>query len=171
MTAAALVIRDATPADFDAITALTVDVYVGGGFVPRSDPYAARLADTAARAADAQVVVAEHDGAIVGSLTVARAGTTYAELARPDELEFRMLGVADTARGLGVGTALVKYVIDIASTEGAVAVAISTSSTMVDARRIYDRLGFVHVPERDWQPIPGLTLTALVRPISPARSR
>jgi hypothetical protein len=40
---------------------------------------------------------------------------------------------------------------------------ISTQSDMVDARRIYDRNGFVPAPERNWEPVPGMELTALVR--------
>ena len=159
------VIRDATAEDFDAITDLTLDVYVGGGFVPPADPYAARLADIASRADESRVVVAEVNGHVVGSIAVAEAGTPYAEIAEPGELEFRMLAVATAARGLGVGTALVRWVIDLAAAQGCSAVTISTSASMVDARRIYDRLGFVHVAERDWSPVRGVDLTVLSRPL------
>ena len=43
------------------------------------------------------------------------------------------------------------------------AVVISTEPAMVDARRIYDRNGFVPVAERNWVPVPGVELTAMVR--------
>jgi hypothetical protein len=33
---------------------------------------------------------------------------------------------------------------------------------MIGAQRIYARLGFRHVPERDWQPVPGILLRCFV---------
>lgn len=42
-------------------------------------------------------------------------------------------------------------------------VVISTQPEMVDARRIYDRNGFVPDPERAWEPIRGMELTVMVR--------
>lgn len=145
-----VIVRQATPRDFGAVAALTVEVYVGEGFVRAESPYAAELADTARRAADADVLVAEHEGVVIGSLTVAAPGTPFADVARPGELEFRMLAVAKRARGLGAGTALVRTVIDRAAAEGYEAVVLTTMLPMVDALRIYERMGFVAVPERDW---------------------
>ncbi|WP_433657236.1 GNAT family N-acetyltransferase [Nocardia sp. CA-128927] len=156
-----LVIRSARPDEYAAIGELTVEVYVGDGFVRADTPYAAELADTAHRGASAQLLVATHADRIVGSLTVARPGTPYAEIARPGELEFRMLAVSKTARGLGAGTALVRTVIDIAKAEGFNAVALTTMPAMTDARRIYDRFGFIPTPDRDWHTPAGELLTVL----------
>ncbi|MFI6168032.1 GNAT family N-acetyltransferase [Nocardia sp. NPDC051052] len=158
---AGLVIRTARPDEYPAIGELTVEVYVGDGFVHADTPYAAELADTAHRGASAQLLVATHADRIVGSLTVARPGTPYAEIARPGELEFRMLAVSKSARGLGAGTALVRTVIDIAKAEGFHAVALTTMPAMIDARRIYDRFGFVPTPDRDWHTPSGELLTVL----------
>ncbi|MFB8274203.1 GNAT family N-acetyltransferase [Nocardia colli] len=156
-----LIIRTAEPAEYAAISELTVEVYVGEGFVRADTPYAAELADTEHRGASAQLLVATHADRIVGSLTVARPGTPYAEIARPGELEFRMLAVSKTARGLGAGTALVRTVIDIAKDEGFDAVALTTMPAMTDARRIYDRFGFIPTPDRDWHTPAGELLTVL----------
>src|SRR5690606_38990842 len=120
-----LTVRPATPADHEAIGALTVAVYVGEGYVPPDSPYAAELADTARRAEVATLLVAEHEGEVIGSLTVARPGTPYADIARPGELEFRMLAVAVGARGLGAGTTLVRSVIEIARAESLAAVVLT----------------------------------------------
>jgi hypothetical protein len=38
--------------------------------------------------------------------------------------------------------------------------ALSTQPSMRAAHRIYERMGFVRVPERDWSPAPGITLLA-----------
>ncbi|APE38628.1 GNAT family N-acetyltransferase [Nocardia mangyaensis] len=153
-----VLIRPARPDEYQAVAELTVQVYVGDGYVPADDDYAAELADVAHRAAAAEVLVAVHDGRIAGSLTVAKPGTTYAEIARPGELEFRMLAVAKQARGHGVGTALVRAVIQEATAGGYEAVALTTMATMVDAHSIYERLGFVAVPERNWLTHDGLRL-------------
>ncbi len=162
-----LAIRPARPDEYAAVGELTVEVYVGEGFVRAGTPYAAELADTAHRGASAELLVAVHADRIVGSLTVARPGTPYAEIARPGELEFRMLAVAKTARGLGAGTALVRTVIDIAKAEGFAAVVLTTMPAMVDARRIYDRYGFVPTPDRDWHTPAGELLTVLRLALAP----
>ncbi|MEV0076782.1 GNAT family N-acetyltransferase [Nocardia neocaledoniensis] len=153
-----LLIRTARADEFAAVAALTVQVYVGDGYVDQDDSYVTELADVGHRAAEAEVLVAVHEGKVAGSLTVAAPGTRYAEIALPGELEFRMLAVAKEARGLGVGTALVRAVIDEAKAGGYSAVALTTMGTMVDAHRIYKRLGFVGVPERNWSTDGGLPL-------------
>jgi ribosomal protein S18 acetylase RimI-like enzyme len=80
-----------------------------------------------------------------------------ADIALPGEAEIRMLAVAHEARGQGAGEALVRACVDRArATDGCVRVVLSTQRTMHAAHRIYERLGFVRVPERDWNPIPEL---------------
>lgn len=162
---AMITIRPVDPADFDAVAELTVDSYVGGGFVQEASPYAERLRDTATRADEAEVLVAECDGQVVGTVTIAEPGTPFSDIARPGELEFRMLAVSSESRGRGAGSALVRHVLDTAYDRGLQAVVISTEPEMADARRIYDRNDFVHEPDRDWQPVPGTELTVLVREI------
>ncbi|WP_280201363.1 GNAT family N-acetyltransferase [Nocardia cyriacigeorgica] len=162
---AELIVRDALPTEYAAVSELTVEVYVGEGYVPAGNPYVHELADVEHRAASAQVLVAVYEDRVVGSLTVARPGTPYAEIARAGELEFRMLAVSKRARGLGVGTTLVRMVIEMASAQGFDAVVLTTMAPMVDARRIYDRFGFVPVPERDWHTEDGKPLTVLRLPL------
>ncbi|NKY51997.1 GNAT family N-acetyltransferase [Nocardia vermiculata] len=156
-------VRAAEPDDFAAVARLTVDIYVGEGHVPAQSPYVAELGDTETRAKDAEVLVAVRDSEVVGSLTIARPGTPYADIARPGELEFRMLAVSPQARGAGVGTALVRAVLDTAAAEGFEAVVLTTMPTMAAARRIYQRSGFLHAADRDWQTDAGLPLTVMRR--------
>jgi hypothetical protein len=59
----------------------------------------------------------------------------------------------------------VRHVLDAAYDRGLHAVVISTEPEMIEARRIYDRNDFVHMPERDWEPVRGMSLTVLVREI------
>ncbi|WP_319943528.1 GNAT family N-acetyltransferase [Nocardia aurantia] len=154
-------IRPAQPAEYGEIGALTVSVYLGEGHVDPDSPYLSTLLDTETRAQAADVLVAVRHGELLGSLTVVEPGTPYADIARPGELEFRMLAVAKIARGRGVGSALVGAVLDTARRAGYPAVVLTTMPTMADARRIYERIGFVHVPERDWYTGSGKPLTVM----------
>ena len=156
-------IREVAAAEWEAVGDLTAQAYIGGGFVDADGPYSAHLRDTARRVKQASVLVAVIDDRIVGSVTVAEPTSSYADIAEPGELEFRMLAVAPDARGSGVGSALVRRVMDIAYDRGDHAVVLSTQPNMEAARRIYDRNGFVPVPERNWEPVPGVKLTVLVR--------
>src|SRR5687767_13492453 len=103
-----LTIRPAEEADLAAVGAITVEAYRVDGFLEGTEDYADTLADAAARFQAADLLVAvDASGEVLGSVTVVRPGTPYAEVSQPGELEFRMLSVAASARGRGVGDALV----------------------------------------------------------------
>jgi ribosomal protein S18 acetylase RimI-like enzyme len=91
-------------------------------------------------------------------VTFAPPGSPYADLAQEQEGEFRMLAVSAEARGRGAGEALVRGCIERARELGLPRLVMSTQNAMVHAHRIYDRLGFVRTPERDWSPVPGVQL-------------
>ena len=158
---APFLIRRAIPADFAAVGEITVRSYVDDGHLPPGSDYARVLADAGARAAGAELWVAvEESGAVLGSVTFAPPGTSYAEVSNGEEGEFRMLAVAQEARGRGVGEALVRRCVDRARELGLTGVALSTQPSMGPAHRVYERLGFIRAPERDWQPVPGIRLLA-----------
>ena len=87
---------------------------------------------------------------MLGTVTLAAAGSPYAEIARPGEVEIRMLAVDPAARGRGVGEALVRAAAGHGPVDGAEAVVLTTMRAMRTAQRMYARLGFERVPERDW---------------------
>ncbi|MFB7811784.1 GNAT family N-acetyltransferase [Streptomyces virginiae] len=156
-----MVIRTAVPADYEALGEITAQAYLADGHLDfnEDDAYLHVLRDVAGRAGQAEVLVAERDGRVLGGVTFAAPGSPLADIADPDEAEFRMLAVAHAARGQGVGEALVRACIERArAVEGVTGVALSTQRSMAGAHRIYARLGFVRTPERDWAPIEGLTL-------------
>ncbi|WP_112261990.1 GNAT family N-acetyltransferase [Lentzea terrae] len=156
-----LIIRPATEADLPAVGSVTVEAYRVDGYLDGTDDYADTLADAESRLREAELLVAVDDsGAVLGSVTVVLPGTPYAEISQPGELEFRMLSVAAEARGRGVGEALVRAVFDRARAAGIGQVVLSSSEKMAAAHRLYKRLGFTRLPERDWAPLPGLTLLA-----------
>lgn len=156
-----LIIRPATEADLPAVGSVTVEAYRADDFVGAHDAYATVLADATSRFRDAEILVAVDDaGTVLGSVTVVHPGTPYAEISKPGELEFRMLSVSPSARGRGVGEALVRTVIEEARAAGAGKVVLSSSEKMLAAHRLYERLGFTRLPDRDWNPLPGVNLVA-----------
>ena len=72
-----------------------------------------------------------------------------------------MLAVDPAAQGRGVGAALVTACVDRARERGATAIVISSRDFAKSAHRLYQRMGFVRVPELDWSPEPGVQLIAL----------
>jgi ribosomal protein S18 acetylase RimI-like enzyme len=159
-----LLIRVATDDDVAAAGALTAQAYHTDGLVSDGDDYVDELMDAVRRAREARLLVArtptdalddsgsEDDDvpALVGTLTIAPAGTSYAEIAEPGEVELRMLAVAPWARRRGIADALVRAAMREAVTLRAGRVVLSTLEEMTAAHRLYERLCFTRVPERDW---------------------
>lgn len=157
-------IRLVRPSEYDAVGALTAEVYVGDGFIHPSAEYVRELRDTATRAAEAEVWVAVDEkpegDRLLGVVTNCPAGSPYREVAKDGEGEFRMLAVAADARGRGVGEALVRHCIDRSRAAGDHAMVLSTMDRMTPAHRVYERIGFHRVPENDWSPVSGVCLLA-----------
>lgn len=154
-------VRLARPDERDAVGELTAHAYVADGRMDPTDSYVAQLRDAAARARHAELLVAaEREDRVLGTVTVCEPGSPLAEVSRPGELEFRMLAVAPEARNRGVGELLTRAVLDRAAVRGAQRVVLCSSEWMYTAHRLYTRLGFSRLPERDWQPVPGLQLIA-----------
>ena len=97
---------------------------------------------------------------MLGSVTFAAPGSALHEIAQADEGDVRMLAVDGTARGRGIGEALMRRCVERARDLGLSGLALSTQPSMRAAHRIYERLGFERAPDRDWQPAPGITLLA-----------
>jgi ribosomal protein S18 acetylase RimI-like enzyme len=148
-----LFVRQVSAADdLEALAELTVSAYAAGGALDPAGSYMATLRNTADRASQAQLLIAEDAGATLGTVTVTPPDSPWAEIARPAELEFRFLAVAPTAQGRGIGAALVDAVVQMARERNDSAVVLSVLDSNFAGRNLYQRLGFVHVPERDWVP-------------------
>ncbi|MGH3243260.1 MAG: GNAT family N-acetyltransferase [Spirillospora sp.] len=154
----AVIVRGARADEYALIGELTVEVYVAGGLVSSASPYVSSLRDAAARAAKSELLVAEVDGEVGGAVAYCPPGSPFGELAGPDEAEFRMLAVRDTARGRGAGRALVEACVERARAAGLSGLRLATQQNMRDAHRLYERMGFVRTPDRDFAPAPGVDL-------------
>ena len=156
-----LTVRVARRDELEQVGRLTLEAYLADGVVQPGSAYARELADASQRAQDATLLVAaDPQGRLLGTITVCTPGSPLGELSRPGELEFRMLAVAPGARCRGVAERLVRAVLAQASEIGAHRVVLCSTVDMCVAHRLYTRLGFLRLPERDWQPVPGITLLA-----------
>ena len=162
----ALHITPCEPADYDAIDRLTARAYAPSGFTA-DDPYFIEILNAAQRAQQALVLVARQNGVPVGTLTCALPGSSWQEIARANEAELRILAVAPEQQRRGIGSALVRASMEHARRAGCTALVLSSAAWMHAGHRLYERLGFRHTPERDWQPRADVHLTTYRLDLAP----
>ena len=170
--AGALAIRDAKKEDLDAVSALLVDAYAEYMPPPRQvltaeeragwDGYRRNIADVWSRAPISSTIVAERDGALLGSVNYYAPGQADSpDGAWPDGwASIRLLAVSPQARGLGIGRTLMNECLRRARADGATTMGLHTTKLMDVARAMYLRLGFTRVPEHDFHPTPDFTIEA-----------
>ncbi|HSP37932.1 MAG TPA: GNAT family N-acetyltransferase [Frankiaceae bacterium] len=163
----ARLVRVARLDELPAVGLLTRTAYAAAGL--GSDEYLAHVQDAASRFASATLLVAEVDGRLAGTVTLAAAGTPFADIARPGEYEFRMLAVDPASAGAGIGSALVAACEQQAQAAGADWIVCSVEDKNAPALRLYARLGYLREPDRDWVPEPGVSLLVLGLKLGGAR--
>jgi ribosomal protein S18 acetylase RimI-like enzyme len=153
-----VVVRRARESELDEVGEVTAEAFEG----LVTPDYLDVLRDARSRwASPATTLLVAHDDGTDGLLGVAMhaaPGSPWRDLGMDDEAEIRMLGVRQSARGRGVGEALVHASAALAKAAGNPRLVLTTMTEMTDAQRLYERLGFVRVPERDWAPRPDLAL-------------
>lgn len=152
-----LIIRPARDDELDRVAALLVDAYAE--YAARMSPdawasFAQDIGNVRGRMIEAEVVVAERAGRMVGSVTL----FTGHRGVRGGTVGVRLLAVHPGARGTGVGRALMEYAIERARTEKQHRVVLSTAPEMESARDLYEKLGFSRQPALDHEPAPGVRL-------------
>ncbi|MCS5733134.1 GNAT family N-acetyltransferase [Herbiconiux sp. CPCC 203386] len=115
--------------------------------------YADEVRDLARHVESAEVWVAvdSSTGALLGSVTLPRPGESL-HLARPGELEFRLLAVDTAARRRGIGRLLTEFVIGVARARGLDRVVMNSGTAMTSAHRLYESMGFTRMPDRENPP-------------------
>ncbi len=156
-TSSVLHIRDARPHEHEAITALTLAAYAQyAPLMPHWEQYRLHVLTSLRQGGPVALIVAEWDGEIVGSVLLDPLETTGATDANTGWPELRLLAVAPEVRGQGVGRALLDECIRRARRAGAAALGLHTEDIMEVAMRMYERSGFVRVPETDFSPAAGV---------------
>lgn len=149
--------------EFDEVGSLTLAAYLADGFVSADGDYVGELRDAVTRAREAELWVAVDPGtdALLGSVTFCPVGSPYREVALDaSEAEFRMLSVAPGARRRGVARLLTLHCSALARDLGQEHMVLCSDRRMVAAHALYSGLGFRRLPDRDWQPAPGVELWA-----------
>ena len=153
-------VRRAEVGAYAALGDLTIAAYARVTRGPE-DPYLDRLRDVARRDREAEVwVAADKDGENLGCVTWCPPDSPWREISGVGQGEFRMLAVAPASRGRGAGETLVRHCESLSAATGATEMVLSSLDVMTDAHRLYARLGYRRVPERDWSPAPEVHLIA-----------
>ena len=151
-------IRDLRDDEHEAVSRLLSRAYGVVGHFEANPAYEATVVDVTGRAAGQVVRVAELDGAVVGTYTLAAAGSEHAEIAAEGELELRYLAVAPESQGTGIAKALVADAEEQARAAGGSGLVISVISWNEPAHALYRGLGFVRDDVRTWRPVPQVEL-------------
>jgi GNAT superfamily N-acetyltransferase len=148
-------IRLATDDELDIVASLIVDAYAEYAAAMSPDAwsmYAQDIANVHGRRTDAELVVAERDGRLVGALTM----YTRWRGAQADSVAVRMLAVPPKERGSGVGKALMTWCADWARRNGKSRLVLTATQEMAVMRELTERMGFSRAPELDHEPAPGV---------------
>jgi len=141
-----LTLRDAVDEDLDALMALLSDDPIsaarGDVAAPEDRPqYAEALRSIVDDPANALLVAEDADGRLVGTLQLtripgmARRGAT--------RLLVEAVRVSGARRSAGIGSALMRWVTDVAAPAlGTPLVQLTSDAARTDAHRFYERLGF-----------------------------
>ncbi len=158
-----LTIRPMTEEDVDAVRELSMAAYGAAGHFDANDSYAHTVADVRGRREHGELVVAVDDGIVVGAVMLCPSYSEYAEMSLDGEMEFRFLAVDPSRWGQRIGERLVQACEERARAAGIHSIVICVIGTNVIAHRFYNRIGYQRIPERDWQPRPGVDLWGFQR--------
>ncbi|WP_324273107.1 GNAT family N-acetyltransferase [Blastococcus brunescens] len=138
----ALLLRRAAAADLPALVALLADDPFGAAREEPGDlaPYR-RAFDLVDRDPAHTLLVVVEEDSVVGTLQL----TLLPGLSRGGALrgQIEAVRVAAGLRGQGLGAAMIGWAVEEARRQGAALVQLTTDTRRHDARRFYERLGFV----------------------------
>jgi GNAT superfamily N-acetyltransferase len=156
------VVRDALPPEFDALTDVVMTAY--GDFEAFVDDefkagFAAEVPQLM-KDEHTEVILAELGGELVGSITFYPDGRFYEDGVPADWACLRTLAVLPSARGRGVGRALMTECLERARNLGRTRMLLHTISFMSAAIALHESLGFRRAPDLDVEYAPGVTVIA-----------
>ena len=148
-------VRDAGVEDLDQVSLLIRDAYqeYQANFSPEVwERYSRDIMDVRSRLDTSDLIVAENSGRLVGAVTF------YPNTSPSDQggwpagwTGIRLLAVHPDARGMGIGRVLMDECLRRSRLLSATALGLHTTELMGIARGMYERMGFVRVPEYDFQ--------------------
>lgn len=156
-------IRHFQPADREAVNAVACAAFAQYRHAYQDWPtFNERLARMADLAGQADLMVAESAGQVLGAVVHVGPGKPRSAVFPEDWSVIRMLVVAPAHRGRGVGQQLVAACLRCALRDRSPAVGLHTSPIMTTALRLYLHLGFTR--DRALDPIHGVPYARYVLP-------
>jgi ribosomal protein S18 acetylase RimI-like enzyme len=159
-------VRDARPGEFGQIGELRVAAYQADGFLSETSTYADTLR-VLGMDGTGEILAAVDGGHILGTVTLVNWPHGGEVLRAPGEGEVRALAVASTARGRGIGRALLAAVMQRAAVREVRELLLLTQPDMLAAQHLYAEAGFRRLPHRDYEYAPGHRLLAFGMPMPP----
>jgi GNAT superfamily N-acetyltransferase len=126
--------------------------------------YLTDILDVESRAGSGEVLVAEHGGRVVGTVTYYPDAADEGFGWPAGRAGLRALGVEPRARGLGIGRALLEACLERALAAGAPVICLHTAEFMTAAVAIYEAAGFRREAANDFDAAGRLALEG-VRPV------
>ena len=166
-----IVVREARTDEYDEVGRLTVEAYqeyaepLGG---KQWANYRTDLVDIARRAERGTVLVAESEGRLVGAVTYYPPAdpADHGEYWWPPGFAYlRALAVHPQARRRGVGRILTLTCVERAREQGALGIALNTTSLMGAAQSMYEGMGFRLEKQDDSSWLRGLCIFFYVLPL------
>lgn len=124
-------------------------VYVGEGYTPLQ-----RAQEVMCRAMleqEGALLTAIKEERTIGVLLYLNEDSSFRQVARSGEREFRFLAVDPSTRRSGAARSLVSACIELAEQTQARSLVLWTRPEMIAAQALYESLGFLRCPERDEQ--------------------
>lgn len=148
------IIRDARPDELDAVSEVIRSAYrqYESDYPAESWPrWIEMIGEVGGHAERAEIIVAERDGDVIGTVTFYPDAALSGQGAwPPGSAGMVRLAVAPVSRGAGVGRALVEECLRRTRQRGIETIALHTTEWMAVARAMYERMGFVRVEEYDF---------------------
>ena len=157
-------IRNGRPDELDEVSLLLRDAYQQYESFIRPEAwkqYLEDIMDVRSRLGESDLIVAELNHRLVGCVTLYPDGTrSMPEVWLTGSAVIRLLAVHPESRGKGIGRALMEECIRRCHKAKAGSIGLHTTEVMDIARQMYEKMGFVRVPESDFHPAPGVTVMA-----------
>jgi ribosomal protein S18 acetylase RimI-like enzyme len=152
-------VRDARPEEFASIGELRVAAYRADGYLSGASTYAGTLRALGTDGTG-EILAAVDGDDIVGTVMLLAWPHTGELVHAPGDAEIRALAVAKSARGRGIGRALLTAVMHRARARNVHRLLLLTHPDMRAAQRLYAEAGFRRLPDSDYQPPSGPLLLA-----------
>ena len=165
--------RDARAEDRDTVVEVAIAAYQQFEAVmqPHWEAYRQGIVNAYSDLEAAEQIIAVRDDAVAGSVLLFAAGSVQSlpngEVHTRKWPEIRLLAVAPSMRGQGIGAALVQECMKRTRRAAADADAITlhTTEMMQVAMRMYERMGFVRDEELGFHPAPNFTIKGYRYPL------